>query len=71
MTHGCAQGLGQLGSVISWWTFPTRSTRSVAPTCGEGFRELLAEVTEAFEKASDPGPLWAKWIDVVVERTSA
>jgi hypothetical protein len=30
---------------------------------------FLAEVTDAFETGSHPAALWAKWIDVVVERT--
>jgi hypothetical protein len=38
---------------------------------GDDFRAFLAEVTDAIEGGRDPGPFWAKWIDVVVERTPA
>jgi hypothetical protein len=29
----------------------------------------LAELVETLEPGSDPGAFWAKWIEVVVERT--
>ncbi|HTF34943.1 MAG TPA: hypothetical protein VK714_14765 [Myxococcota bacterium] len=35
----------------------------------EHFGTFLAELVEALETGSDPGAFWAKWIDVVVERT--
>ena len=35
----------------------------------ERFEEYVAEMVEALETGSDPGAFWAKWIDVVVERT--
>jgi hypothetical protein len=35
----------------------------------EHFGTYLAELVEALETGSDPGAFWAKWIDVVVERT--
>ena len=35
----------------------------------EQFGRHLAELVEALETASHPGAVWAKWIDVVVERT--
>lgn len=36
---------------------------------GHEFREFVDEVANAFETGGHPGALWAKWIDVVVERT--
>jgi hypothetical protein len=36
---------------------------------GDGIRAFLAEVIDAIESGRDPGAFWAKWIDVVVERT--
>ncbi len=36
---------------------------------GDDFRAFLAELTEALETGSEPGAFWAKWIEVVVERT--
>jgi hypothetical protein len=33
------------------------------------FVPYLAELTEALETGSGPGGFWAKWINVVVERT--
>jgi len=35
----------------------------------ERFEEYVAEMVETLETGSDPGAFWAKWIDVVVERT--
>ena len=35
----------------------------------EQFSTYLAELVEALETGNDPGAFWAKWIDVVVERT--
>jgi hypothetical protein len=35
----------------------------------DAFRAFLAEITDALETGNDPGTLWARWIDVVVERT--
>ena len=35
----------------------------------EHFATYLAELVEALETGSDPGAFWAKWIDVVCERT--
>ena len=35
----------------------------------EQFAAYQAELVEALETGSDPGLFWAKWIDVVVERT--
>ena len=35
----------------------------------EQFDEYVAEMVETLETGSDPGESWAKWIDVVVERT--
>jgi len=31
----------------------------------------VAELVESLEGGSDPDAFWAKWIDVVVERTPA
>jgi hypothetical protein len=36
----------------------------------EHFATYQAELVETLETGSDPGAFWAKWIDVVVERTS-
>jgi len=36
----------------------------------EHFAAYQAELVETLETGSDPGAFWAKWIDVVVERTS-
>ena len=36
---------------------------------GDDFRAFLADITEALDAESDPGAFWAKWIDVVCERT--
>jgi hypothetical protein len=33
------------------------------------FNTYLAELVETLERGSAPGAFWAKWIDVVVERT--
>jgi hypothetical protein len=35
----------------------------------ERFEEYVAEMMETLETGSDPGAFWAKWIDVVCERT--
>jgi len=35
----------------------------------EHFAAYQAGLVEALEAGSDPGAFWAKWIDVVVERT--
>jgi hypothetical protein len=35
----------------------------------ELFAAYQAELVEALETGSDPGAFWAKWIEVVVERT--
>ena len=35
----------------------------------EQFSTYLAELVESPEAGSDPGAFWAKWIDVVIERT--
>jgi len=35
----------------------------------ERFDEYVAEMVETLETGRDPGAFWAKWIDVVVERT--
>ena len=37
---------------------------------GDRFGEFLSELTEALESGRDPGAFWAKWIEVVVERTA-
>ena len=33
------------------------------------FGSFLAEIVNTLESRRDPGAFWAKWIDVVVERT--
>jgi len=33
------------------------------------FATYVAELIEALETGSDPGAFWAKWIDVMIERT--
>ena len=35
----------------------------------ELFGAYQAELMETLETGSDPGAFWAKWIDIVVERT--
>ncbi len=35
----------------------------------ESFSTFLTELVEALETGSDPDAFWAKWIEVVVERT--
>src|SRR5208337_604105 len=35
----------------------------------ERFEEYVAEMVETLETGSDPGAFWAKWIEVVLERT--
>jgi hypothetical protein len=35
----------------------------------ELFATYQAELVQTLETGSDPGAFWAKWIDVVVERT--
>ena len=37
----------------------------------EHFRAYLAEIVETLDSGRDPGAFWARWIDVVVERTPA
>jgi hypothetical protein len=35
----------------------------------EHFETCVVELVEALETGSDPAAFWARWIDVVVERT--
>jgi hypothetical protein len=35
----------------------------------EQYGEYLTEIVETLESGRDPGTFWAKWIEVVVERT--
>jgi hypothetical protein len=35
----------------------------------EQYGEYLTEIVETLESGRDPGAFWAKWIEVVVERT--
>jgi hypothetical protein len=35
----------------------------------EQYAAYLTEIVETIESGGDPGEFWAKWIDVVVERT--
>jgi len=35
---------------------------------GDDFRTFLGEATDALEAGSDPGGLWARWIEVLCEK---
>jgi hypothetical protein len=35
----------------------------------EHFGAFLAKIVRTLESGGDPGAFWARWIDVVVERT--